>query len=72
MGRRKKRPFTESERSELRHLSAKGRSGTITQTESIWCDELYAINPEEYGEVNKAGRRDADMAMNPLLEKDES
>lgn len=62
----KPRPLTDAERSEARSLGMKGRLGRMSDADIARAEALYRLDPEGYGEAQKAGRADADATVTPF------
>jgi hypothetical protein len=60
---KKHRPFTALERSELLRLCFNGRSGTLSAAGQDRCAALFQINPDEYGELHREARDEADKVV---------
>lgn len=56
MARKKKRPYTAAERAEVEVVSRNGIRGQYSDPDRV--QELYRLNPEEYGEINKRVRKE--------------
>lgn len=69
MGRQKRRPFTAEERAEVASLCFAGRLGRLPQDKVARCAELHGISPDEYGEIHRDARANADQTVNPLAVK---
>lgn len=58
--------LTDDEREEVRQLARRSRAGRQRPGDQERIFELYAKDPDGYGEAAKLGRKDADGEVNPF------